>query len=99
MPVFPAIRFLMRVKIRRTWVWGLLFALAITSLLFNSGFKNTLARKKAIRQAERDLKTLTVEIESMKSRISRLENNPQAYEQLVRRELGYIRPGEKEVRF
>jgi hypothetical protein len=45
------------------------------------------------------LAQVTKDVEKMRRQIVQVEANPHLREQLVRKELGYLRPGEKEVRF
>jgi len=40
-----------------------------------------------------------LEAQKRRAEIDRLQNHPASYENLVRKELGYLRPGEKEARF
>jgi len=83
----------------KKWIIGLLAALFLGSLLFNAGLRNTILRRRAVRQAEKELAALSAEVEFRRGEISKLKNNPQLYEDLVRKDLEYLRPGEKEVRF
>lgn len=83
----------------RTIVIALLAAGFVGFLLFNESFRNTLLRTRAIRSTQKELTKVSSDVEQMKSKIAALENNPQSREDLVRKDLGYLRPGEKEVRF
>jgi cell division protein FtsB len=48
---------------------------------------------------QKEMDKLGLEISDTRRKIEDLEKNPRAYETLVREELNYLRPGEKEVRF
>jgi cell division protein FtsB len=84
---------------RTLWLLIGVAGLFLASLLFNSGFRHTIGRRRAIRSAENELKNLTELANQKQSDINSLKNNPNATEALVRKELDYLRPGEKEVRF
>lgn len=71
----------------------------VLSFIFSDSVRNTLVRQKAIRAAEKELAQLNKEADDTRDKISRLETNPSAYEIQVRKELGYLKPGEKEARF
>lgn len=84
---------------KRTWIIvGGALALVL-SFLFSDGVRHTLSRRQAIKDAEKELDRLSQEAESTREKINQLESNPKAYEHLVRKELGYMKPGEKEARF
>jgi cell division protein FtsB len=68
-------------------------------LLFNESFRNTVLRTRAIRSTQMELNKVSKEVEQMRAKIATLEHSPQAREDLVRKDLGYLRPGEKEIRF
>jgi cell division protein FtsB len=80
-----------------------LFALIAASffsiLIFNGNLRATLARRKAIRETQKELDRVEQDIEQMKFQLASLESKPHTQEDLVRRELGYLKPGEKEIRF
>src|SRR5436305_143335 len=90
----------MRERLKNRYVvFALIFAGVAAFLLFNAGFRSTVLRFQAIHSTQRDYARVSAEVDQLKSKISALENNGQAREDLVRRDLGYIRPGEKEIRF
>ncbi len=78
---------------------GVAMAVFFSLLILNDSFRSTFSRKQAIRKTQEEMAKIDSEISKMKAKISSLENEPHAHEDLVRRELGYIKPGEKEVRF
>lgn len=89
----------MELKDKKTWiVIGGVIAVVLSFALSES-FRNTIARKHAIRQSQAELDQLNQQIELTRQKTAQLETNPASYETLVRQDLGYLRPGEKEVRF
>ncbi len=88
----------MREIISRYWLWAAAFLFLISSVVFNQSLRNTIARQQAIRHTKNELKVVSADVETTRGKIKALENNPAAHEALVRQELGYLRPGEKEVR-
>ncbi len=83
----------------RTVIIVVIAAGLVGFLLFNGSFRSTVSRFRAIRTVEKDYAKVSADVEKLKSKITSLENNPGSREDLVRRDLGYIRPGEKEIRF
>lgn len=67
--------------------------------LLSESVRQTFSRRRAIHAAEAELARLTHEAEQARQNINKIENDPKATERLVRKELGYMRPGEKEARF
>ena len=84
--------------VRRHWLL-LLMALLVVSLFFNHNFRATLSRKRAIQEAQKSVAAMNDEIQLMKQKIDRLQTRSSVYEAEVRKDLGYLRPGEKEIRF
>ena len=89
----------MKLPIHKAWVIATVVVLIGVSFLFNTNFLQTFTQRRAIRQAQLERTALVLKSEAIELKLSSLEKNPNAYEQLVRSELGYLRPGEKEVRF
>jgi cell division protein FtsB len=56
-------------------------------------------RNRMISDSQAELTSLSVQLTTLRQKIANLKTSPQIYEHLVRRELGYTRPGEKEIRF
>ncbi|MCB4755968.1 MAG: septum formation initiator family protein [Elusimicrobia bacterium] len=83
----------------RKWFFLAAVLFFLASLFFNVPLRKTIARHRAIGSAERELQQLSEEIDRKKMELARLKSSPQLVEEFVRRELGYLRPGEKEVRF
>ncbi len=67
--------------------------------MLSDSFRQVIGRRRAIRQANAELQSVDAQTVESRERLARLQNNPAAYEELVRQELGYLRPGEKEARF
>ena len=87
------------IKKKRYWALSLFIIFLLSSFAFNQSLRDTLSRRKAIRQTQKRLLELSEESEKMRTKLVLLEKNPATTEQLIRQELGYLRPGEKEVRF
>lgn len=84
---------------KKTWILISVGIAVVSSFLLSESFRHTLSRKKSLREAEKQIASLTDEINRVKTDLSRLDKEPASYETLVRRELGYLRPGEKEIKF
>lgn len=84
---------------RKKWVVAGLLVITLGSFFFSESFRNTLARRRALAKSEIELQDLAKETDLIRKKLSRLESDNKSYEELVRKELGYMRPGEKEVRF
>lgn len=90
----------MREKLKNKYVLaGLAAAVFFSLLLLNDSFRSTFRRKHAIEQTKEELAQVEAEIAKVKGQLAALDTAPQAHEDLVRKELGYIKPGEKEIRF
>src|SRR5688572_18130817 len=81
------------------WFIGAVFVTILLSLFFNDHFNQTRKHKKALSRGEQELARLAAEVNAMEKKVAELQSNPHTYESLVRKELGYLRPGEREVRF
>jgi|GEM_PF-4496217 len=79
------------------WLVGVATLLLATFFL-NGSFKNTIQRRRAIQKAREESALLNQKISHLQKELTQLQN-PSEYETYVRRDLGYLRPGEKEVRF
>jgi cell division protein FtsB len=86
-------------KIPRRWLIGGGIFLVISSFVFSLSFRTTIFRALEIRRAEAELARLSKDIDAAHQRVKTIEQNSSSYETLVRSDLGYLRPGEKEVRF
>ncbi len=83
----------------RVWIIIGLGILVLASFLFSSGFRNTITRRKNIKALKNEMAGVAMEIEKVSFEIKELKSNPKAYEGLIRQELGYLKPGEREIRF
>ena len=85
--------------LRKHWKIAAVALLIVLSFVFSEGFRQTLVRRHAISNASAELEAISSEVTDLKKQITRLESEPDAVEEYVRKDLGYLRPGEKEVRF
>jgi cell division protein FtsB len=76
-----------------------LVGLVLASFAFSDSLHKMITRRRSIARAQAELKEVSQRVVSAREDISSLHANSQAYEPLVRKELGYLRPGEKEIRF
>lgn len=84
---------------KKTWiVAGICLAVAL-SFVLSDGFRQFISNRSAIQRVRTELTQTEAALSASRERLSRLQADPAAYDQLVRQELGYLRPGEKEVRF
>ena len=85
------------------WKKFLLIGLAVflfsCTLLFNSGVRQTFLRIGDIKNAERELELVSSQVDAVRAKLDELEASKSGREELVRRDLGYLRPGERELRF
>lgn len=86
-------------SIRKHWKITALVLFVLLTLLFSEGFRKTVVRRHAISKTSAEYEALSTEVDALKKKIARLENDPSAVEEYVRKDLGYLRPGEKEIRF
>lgn len=85
-------------KIRKHWKW-IAAAIVVLGILSSEGVRTYWQRKKALRQLEKRLEELRQSNKTASMEIERLKNDPNAIEQVARRDLGLIQPGEIEYRF
>lgn len=87
-------------KLNKThWFSIGVFLVLVLTLLFNDSLHRTIGRRKALRDLRREIKETQIRIQEARRSLDLYHHHPEMMEQTVRRELGYIRPGEKEVRF
>jgi cell division protein FtsB len=84
---------------KKRWLIAGGVLILVLTFLFSDGVRRTISRRRAIHVAEKELAKLTTEAQQTREKINRLETSSDAYERLVRKELGYLKPGEKEARF
>lgn len=86
-------------KNQKKWTLIVGVFLIVASFFLNESFKSYMNRKKNIQKAKAEIQSLTEQNEALRKKLLRLKEHPKEYENLVRSELGYLRPGEKEIRF
>ena len=84
---------------KKYWIYATVALAVVLSFVLSDSFRQVIVRRRAIRAAQFELRATDEQIIDARARLSRLQSDPTAYEDLVRRELGYLRPGEKEIRF
>lgn len=85
-------------RTKRFWIVAGVSLAIVLSFVLNDSFRKAVSRRIEVRRHEAELAALTDEANVVRRKIADLQR-PTAYEELVRRDLGYLRPGEKEVRF
>ncbi len=83
----------------KPWLWITIGVVIIASFLLTDSVWRTFANRRAIEEKTKELQQLNQDASSLRTSIEQLQTHPETYEQLVRKELNYVRPGEKEVRF
>jgi len=86
-------------QVKRSWVFIGIGLLILASFAFNDSLRAAFSRQRMISDSQREFDALSLQLASLRQKISHLKSTPASYEYLVRRELGYVRPGEKEIRF
>jgi cell division protein FtsB len=76
-----------------------LAVLVLASFAFSDSLRKMVGRRRSISRAEAELADVTRRVAQARASVSGLKSDPQSYEPIVRRDLGYLRPGEREVRF
>lgn len=76
-----------------------LAALGVGVLLFGNRLRRLAGGALELRRARLELRTLEREERDLRARLERMDRSGPALEGAVRRELGYLRPGELEYRF
>ena len=80
----------------------LYIATAVVVLVFiftSRGFRSLIQRKRQQIRLNRELKELRLENVKLRREIYLLQNDDSYVEHLIRRDLGYLKPGEFEYRF
>jgi hypothetical protein len=84
---------------KKYWIYASIAVAVLLSFVLSDSFRQTIAHRRSIRAMRTELSQVDNQATDARERLTRLQNDPSAYEQLVREELGYLRPGEKEARF
>jgi len=85
--------------LKKYWIYAAAALAVVLSLVLSDSFFQVILHRRTIRIANAEIQSVESLSAEARERLSRLQNDPDAYEQLVRQELGYLRPGEKEARF
>ena len=86
-------------KVPKSWIVAGVTVAVLLSFVLSDGFRGYIVNRRAIHKLSAELRGTETELAASKESLARLQSDPAAYELLVRRELGSLRPGEKEVRF
>ena len=86
-------------KTALNWKWILLGLFILGLFLSSEGSRSYWKRKRHLKELQAKLELARAENKSLALEIQRLENDPRAIEQIARRDLGMIQPGEIEYRF
>jgi cell division protein FtsB len=81
------------------WKWAFAALAAAGFFLSNEGTRSYWKRKRYLKELEARLEEIRASNKNLEHEIARFQNDPRAVEQLARRELGLIQPGEIEYRF
>ena len=83
----------------RLWKWALIILGALVLFLSSEGTRTYWKRRKVLNELEQKLEQIRQTNKNLVLEIDRLQNDPRAAEQIARKELGLIQPGEIEYRF
>jgi cell division protein FtsB len=83
----------------KVWLYTTIAVAVVLSFVLSDSFRQVISRRRSIRATEAELRQVESQVTDVRERLTRLQTDPSAYENLVRQELGYLRPGEKEARF
>ncbi len=83
----------------KSWIIAGICLAVILSFVLSDGFRQFISNRSTIHHMRAELDQTEASLTTAREKVSRLQSDPAAYERLVRQELGYLRPGEKEVRF
>jgi len=79
-------------------LWKILIIAAILALIINPGFNTLVSRWTEKIKLEKELKKLKIESVRLQKEIYSLENDQNYIEYCIRKDLGYLKPGETEYR-
>ena len=83
----------------RRWVY-VAAAIAAASMLFgNKGFRRLISNTLLLRRLDAEKGALDLEEKRLKELVAAAKNDDKALERIIRKELGYHKPGEIEYRF
>jgi cell division protein FtsB len=85
---------------RRALAGGVVVTLAVAFLVYgSSGLVRVWQMQKEVEALEREIVTLRAAMQEMARNVDALRSDPAALEKLAREELGFVRPGEKVLKF
>ena len=84
---------------RKTLILALAALLLLVSLFFSDSLKNTIHRRQTLKRTIKESEDIQRKTDDVKQQLADIREHPESHEDLVRRDLGYIRRGEKEIRF
>lgn len=85
---------------RRALAGSIVVTLAVASLIYgSSGLVRVWRMQKEVDAIEREISTLRGEMQEMARNVDALRTDPAAVEKLAREELGFVRPGERVLKF
>jgi len=76
---------------------ALVAGLGLLSSIVTQGFQELASAERERQQLEDEKQRLETSISELESTLNALRSNPEAIESLARRDLGWIRPGEKVI--
>jgi cell division protein FtsB len=85
---------------RRAVAGSVIVTLAVAFVVYGgSGLVRVWQMQKEVEALEREIVTLRAEMQEMARTVDSLRSDPAALEKLAREELGFVRPGEKVLKF
>jgi cell division protein FtsB len=85
---------------RRALAGGVVVTLAVAFLVYgSSGLVRVWQMQKEVEALEREIVILRAAMQEMARDVDALRSDPAALEKLAREELGFVRPGEKVLKF
>ncbi|MFH2203663.1 MAG: septum formation initiator family protein [Elusimicrobiota bacterium] len=86
-------------RIPRRWLYAAAAAAAAALLLGNQGFRTVVKNTLLLRRIHRELALEKEDARQLERSIKAVSSDDRALERAVRKELGYLKPGEVEYRF
>ena len=81
------------------WKWLIIGLCALGLFLSSEGTRSYWKRKRYLKELQTRLENLRTSNKNLALEVERFKSDPRAIEQVARRELGLIQPGEIEYRF
>jgi len=86
-------------KIPTRWKWTLAIAIPVVLFFSSEGSRTYWQRKKILNEMQDKLQSMKDGNRDLATQLERLKYDPRAIEQIARKELGMVQPGEMEYRF